>query len=262
MPHYKATKDFDFGALRLRVQAGEVLEHDGTNIHLRGNSQPFAGLTALLDGGFIVPSTTTSTALVKPTAAPAPPPVQSAGPVPAHTNPDKAHQWGSPDFGSTSKVCRVCGVELVSSGGITGNIQADRKNLKYQYRDAYGVFIESMHELPCPVFIGQLGGAVAGTTHRVRKLTNRVETIDERVARLEQENAALRELTEQRQVEALELLRRLTQATEQLAVEARPALPDHSQIIDAFDVIEEAEVVLVKSVEEEVDELLSGVPLD
>lgn len=256
MPVYRTTKDFHLGALRMQIQAGETLEFDGSVVRIRDRTESVPGFAAIIDAG-LVELLEAGTAIARPVAPRRAAPIK---PLPAHTDPDKKHKWESNGLGLSGQTCRTCGVTMQALG-LTSNIQTDRSSLGYQYTDAYGVMIESLTELPCPVFVGHMGGAVAGTTHRVRKLTNRVETIDERVTRLEQENAALREQAGTRQAEALDLLRRLTAATEQLAVESRPALPDHGQIVDVFD-FEEAEVVPVKTLEEEVDDLLADVPLD
>jgi hypothetical protein len=112
-------------------------------------------------------------------------------------------------------VCGVCGVELVSGGTslkggntVVGSIQADQAGLEYVYRDAGGLIITSFEPLSCPIFIGNkpgnMGGAIMESREKIRNLargahqtTYRVETLEQRVDRLERENAVLREAVSQ-----------------------------------------------------------------
>jgi hypothetical protein len=256
---YRVEKDFHFGAIRASLKAGSTLESDGSMVRYRGVEYTSAGLALLVTAGFL--SATETRALpVLHEPAPAAKKVlakpghftsveDKGGGVHAHTQPDKQHIWEGSLYGNGSKTCTVCGVTLKNPD----NIQVDRKSLKFQYVDAYNVSIESLKELPCPTFVGNLGGGVATNTHRTRKLTGRVESIDERLARLEGENQALRDRADKRQEVALDLLARLVTATERLLelgdseVGAR-LLPDHSDIIDA--IVIEPEKVLVPLAEE------------
>lgn len=242
MQTYRATKPFHLGALRTYVQANETLTYDGSVVRVRGLAQPVPGFESLVEAGLVVladPATA-----MQPVAAPTPTP---PAPPPTPPNPDKAHVWEA-EFGSTRKTCRACGVTM------SADIRADRPSLKYRYTDVYGVTIESTTELPCPLFLGDLGGAVAGANLRARRLKIHVESIDDRVARLEAENARLRELTTQRQEEALALLRRLVSRAESLSPVEQPLLADTSQIFDAFDLPdqepERVRIVLDQEVEE------------
>lgn len=254
MPTYKATKAFHFGALRAHVQAGETLEYDGFSVVVfRGRPVNVAGFEAIVDAGLVALADPGSALAVLSTP---PVRVETPAPVPARENPDKAHVWGGGGFGDSGYTCTVCGVSMRATG-LAGDLQVDRPSLGFRYTDAYGVTIDSLTELPCPVFIGQMGGAVAGTTHRVRKLSNKVETIEERVTRLEAENTRFREVTDHRQQEALALLQQLVAQTQSTV--DRPALPDHAQIIDAmsFDEVD-PERIRIKALEEEADELLAS----
>ena len=123
------------------------------------------------------------------------------------------------------------------------NIDVGKPSVGFKYTDAYGVSIHSMKELPCPLFVGDFGGGIANNTHRARKLTGKVENIDQRVERLEQENLILHEQASRRQEVALDLLERLVDAAERLALLGDTELAPHllegqSEIIDAI-VIEE-----------------------
>lgn len=146
--------------------------------------------------------------------------------IPVWSEPPKEHMWGAFPGGRSSpnspawlnggdghssgngQVCGVCGVELVSSGGLTGSIQADQPGMPYMYRDAGGLLISSWVPLPCPIFIGNkpgnIGGAIMDGRVKIRGLSGemhevkwKVEGIEERIARLERENAILREAISQ-----------------------------------------------------------------
>lgn len=126
-----------------------------------------------------------------------PSPVQA--PKPAKADPDRAHEWLSDPWSSSpSKTCRVCGVtERLDL------VRADRKGLKYNYVDAHGVTMSSMNELPCPLYIGDVGGTLADTKVRVRRLDGHLDQTDDRVAKLEKrleqlegDNADLRQQIE------------------------------------------------------------------
>jgi len=111
--------------------------------------------------------------------------------------------------------CACCGVELVSGGPslkggtpVIGSIQADQPGMEYVYRDAGGLLITSFEPLACPIFIGNKPGNVAGAIMMdrvsIRALSGamhtvqyRMEGLEERVARLERDNAVLREAISQ-----------------------------------------------------------------
>ena len=254
MKSYRVLRDVHIGALRKDFRAGDTLQVDarGTHALSRGAWTPVPGLSDLVRVGILAP-TAEETSLVLSKGPPEPlakgsevmtyqgESFKTTPTPPAALNPDKPHVWGGADlFGRGERACRVCGVTCGSlNNPAAGDIQTDRPSFKYRYTDAYGVSIETMTELPCPVFVGQLGGAVAGTTHRVRKLTGKVEGIDERVTRLEEENQDLRVQASRRQEVALDLLSRLVSAAERLATlgdtEVTPSLlVDRGQIIDVL----------------------------
>ena len=268
MPTYIATREFNFGAIRQTLKQGDTVDVSGDIVLFRGTQYKVPGVHGIIGAG-ILKEAGSDTAIVvaqnpqamvlrAPDSQP-PPKAKPDKPAPAHLEPDKPHIWISDGLGINSNTCKVCGCTR-TGGGLWGNIRADKPSMPYQYTDAYGVSIQSMHDLPCPLFIGDMGGAVAGTTHRVRKLKGqvehmdtRVETMDDRLNRLELENIFLREQSARRQEVALSLLGRLVAAAEQLpAGEARTLLlPDHGEIIDILEVEELEKVPVEGSILEE-----------
>ena len=96
----------------------------------------------------------------------------------------KPHVWQQDQWSSTVEMtCKVCGVtwDPMSKG-----------TLNHEYVDAMGRRISSLVELPCPVFIGDTNGAVAETKYRVRMVKDKVESMEERLQRLEDENTNLK----------------------------------------------------------------------
>lgn len=136
-------------------------------------------------------------------------PVMDMDTVPVDTGMKPAdrvpHEWGmdpqdlrsknAPDWlndnGGQTKVCRVCGVTMRSD-----LIRPDRKGMKYHYVDAFGLSLTSMIELFCPTFIGDTNGAVGEAKQRVRHLDVQMETVHDRLDRLEADNQYLREQLE------------------------------------------------------------------
>lgn len=250
MPVYRAMRDFHFGAIRTHLKVGDPVFYDSGVAQFKGRVYDVSsGFNTLVSSGFLSLDPE-ETALL-----PAVPQKRPMGEVvlalkevrkkveskereegralPAHLNPEKEHIWES-GWGGGSQTCKTCGVTMESE-----IIYADKRSLAYTYTDAYGVSIKTLKPLPCPVFVGDLGGGVAENTYRTRKLTGRVESIDERVERLESENAALMVRSERRQEVALDLLERLVRAAERLSAlgdnELGPKLlPDRSDIIDAI----------------------------
>lgn len=228
-------------------------------VTIRHKTYKVAGLDGIIAAGLLEPlhppETTELVALREQSPVRAQPllppkPKEEPKPEPAHKNPDKPHVWEDTLFGNGHSTCKVCGVTR-SGGPGWGNIRADKKSMPYQYTDAYGNSMQSLNELPCPLFIGDTNGALAGNIHRVRKLRGqvegideRVETIDERLARLEQENDLLREQSARRQEVALRLLERIALAAESLpGNEIRQLLlPDPREVIDVLEVEEIGQV--------------------
>ena len=251
MPHFRATRDFLLGGARQTLREGDVVECFENQVTINNKTFKVAGLEGIIAAGLLesltppevsselVPATTMSP--VRAQSLP-PPPKEEVKLVPAHKNPDKPHVWEDDFLGNGAATCKVCGVTR-SGGKGWGNIRADKKSMPYQYTDAYGETMQSLNELPCPLFIGDTNGAVAGNIHRVRKLKGqvegideRVETIDERLARLEHENDLLREQSARRQEVALRLLERIALAAEQIPAEnvRQLLLPDHGEIFDVL----------------------------
>jgi len=63
--------------------------------------------------------------------------------------------------------------------------------MKYRYQDAFGVTFDSMVELSCPTFVGDVAGAAAESKQRIRQLSADLETANQRLDRLEQYNEYL-----------------------------------------------------------------------
>jgi hypothetical protein len=91
----------------------------------------------------------------------------------------REHDWGPwEQFVNTpSRSCRVCGV-----------YQEGRNT----YKDVHGRTIWSTEALACPTFIGDVNGAIAETKEKVRGILDSMETIEQRVTRLEAENVELK----------------------------------------------------------------------
>lgn len=265
---YKVVRGFHFGALRTSLPAGACLESDGATVRYLGKVYSAVGFDQLVAAGFVAPvegERSLPAVVPQSKALPAPrtKPItvastieeKGAG-VPAYLQPDKKHVWETELFGNGEKTCTVCGVTMSNPM----SINVSKQSFKYIYTDAYGVSISTLKELPCPLFVGDVGGGVASNTDRTRRLTGKVESIDERVGRLEAENTELRERADKRQEVALDLLSRLVSAAERL-VElgdteiTHRLLPDQADIIDAI-VVErpERERVPVRALQEESDE--------
>lgn len=113
---------------------------------------------------------------------------------------DVQHQWDDVGGGGAGqqpgwlnsselvKTCRVCGVTMRAD-----LIRADRRGMNFHYVDAFGTAMTSLVELSCPTFLGDVPGAVAETKGRVRNLDCQMETVHDRLDRLEKDNLYLRE---------------------------------------------------------------------
>lgn len=154
-----------------------------------------------------------------------PPPDDAPKPQRPMKVPFKEHDWMT-DWGSSdgSLTCKVCGVTRKSNLFL-----ADKTSFKYHYTDAYDVSIASAEALPCPLFIGQLGGSLAETKIKVRDQNLRlggveadVESIESRLDRLERENAELRIQVEAKQEINLDVL---TDWLKEMAASSRQGLP-------------------------------------
>jgi hypothetical protein len=292
---FRALKDFHLGALRTQLKRGAPIEFNGSVVRFKGQVHVVQGFEQLVEAGFLAPedsgtalsaprSSSTTLALAVPLPELPEVPQGPEGPEEPHErlslsavyggskesleklsrekgagkhaalNPDKKHSWESELMGNGEKTCSVCGCSLNNPM----NIDVGKPSLGFKYTDAYGVSIHSMKELPCPLFVGDFGGGIATNTHRTRKLTGKVGSIDERVSMLERENTHLHEQAARRQEVALDLLERLVSAAERLAVlgdvELAPRLlPDKGDIIDAIIIEElpERELVVLNQEEED-----------
>lgn len=118
-------------------------------------------------------------------------------------------------------VCKVCGVSVR-----TDLVRADRKGMKYHYVDAYGIALTSMVELFCPTFLGDVPGAVGEAKQRVRHLDVQMETVHDRLDRLEADNQYLREQLEAKiQLDVDSLVAWLGQMAKMAATAQLPMAP-------------------------------------
>lgn len=180
--------------------------------------------------------------------------------------PSQQHVWGgggsnAPDWLNNldgGRTCRVCGVtERVDL------IRADRKRAdgsqQIHYTDAHGNNIVSFEELACPTYLGDPGSAAAYAKDQVRKVRGRVddvedqlETVDERLARLESDNDFFRQrLLEQPVLDATMVAEALlliasgrVGGKNVLAERVRALLPDYGEIVpDILRPVLDAEIV-------------------
>lgn len=119
----------------------------------------------------------------------------------------KDHDWGgggrkgftgaylSSRTGDSSTQCLVCGVQYFPNVSHPDKYRGK----SYTYIDAHNLTIISLKELPCPTFVGNVGGAVMDVKGKVKAVTNRVGGVEarvgsteERLAVLEAENLMLR----------------------------------------------------------------------
>lgn len=257
MAVYRATKNFHFGAIRSALKVGDPVFYAEGVVQFRNRAHEMpSGFETLVSSGFLTldpeetsllpdlpqkkPMAEVSAALKEIRKKVEKQERAEAKQLPAHLDPDKEHDWDG-KWGE-GMVCRVCGVSIPQE-----IIYADKPSLGTTYIDAYGVTIRSIKPLPCPVFVGDLGGGVATNTHKTRKLTGKVESIEDRLEVLEVENVALMVRSERRQEVALDLLDRLVRAAERLSAlgDGANLLPDHSDIIDAI-VVDLPEKVLLE----------------
>jgi hypothetical protein len=207
---YRTVKELHVGAIRTTLQPGEVVEFDGNVALVRGQERSIPGLANIIGAGLLVPegqaemvvAKTEPTQIAIPIPLPRPPPEKKEV---AADNPDKPHVWEADLFANGQTTCKVCGVTRTGGSG-WGNIQVDKPSMPWQYTDAYNNTIMSLHELPCPTFIGQTNGAVMGVKVDVRRIKgtvsghgSRLDSVEDRMAYMEAENVALREELERRQ---------------------------------------------------------------
>lgn len=139
---------------------------------------------------------------------------------------EKAHVWEGGWSSDGSMSCKVCGVTLRPNVIMAGN-----SGLNYHYTDAFNKQISSLVPLSCPVFIGDTNGAVAEVKERSRKLKGqvtvvegRVDSVEERLARLERENEALRaEVAAKTNIDVTALVNWLSEMVAQSAAMNQPS---------------------------------------
>lgn len=149
---------------------------------------------------------------------------------------EKAHKWDGAEWGSTDKVCSVCGVtELLGltradmedpSGMVTG-----KKVRMYHYRDAQNKTMSSLIPLACPAFVGDIAGTLGETKQRLRTVTGRVgsvegrvESVEDRVARLEEENVNLRQQVNSDRADVIALVNWLGQMVREHSQRGLPSV--------------------------------------
>lgn len=161
--------------------------------------------------------------------------------IPAPTDPEaskKPHKWGRACSweASQERDCLVCGV-TETPGIIRADMedpsgkQTGKKSRLYHYRDASGKTISSLVPLLCPVYIGDVNGAVAESKQRIRDVTGRVgtvegqvESLDARVERLEQENEDLKAQVSANRMEVVDFVRWLGQMVSEHTRNGLPAV--------------------------------------
>lgn len=222
---YRATRTFNIGDIRQEIPRGEIVqvEPDGVGCFIRGKHYRVQLLGSMISGGFLakvdedeaqLPAVRTP--LLPTVGAPVPKPEElnaQGGKIP-FASPEakvasgirpvanKPHVWDSADWLNSmgGVTCKVCGVTKVSDV-----IRADRMRgdgtQQHHYRDAHGNNITSFEELSCPTYLGDPGSAAALAKEHVRRVRGRVddvevrvETIEERLTRLESENVVLRDM--------------------------------------------------------------------
>lgn len=164
-----------------------------------------------------------------------PPPPQLPGPsAPGPT--ETSHRWEACSWEANGeRQCLVCGcseVPLVRAdmedrrGSQTG-----KKSRLYHYRDARGNTISSLIPLACPVYLGDVNGAVGEAKQRIRNVTGRVDTVegrveglDARLARLEAENEALRAQVQANQADVGAFVQWLGQMVAEHSARGLPAV--------------------------------------
>lgn len=197
---YKTLREFHHGSLRKQVPVGALLEYNPQDKTVKYNGESYTGFVpeALLSNKYIEVTTT-------------PPTVYNTEQPPPHEKPKLtpiawvSHKWdtsfnGTIELGYGRRTCTHCGVTEDTSATLT-----DKTALKYIYTDAYGVSIHTMEPLPCPTFLGHVGGATAAnkqsikavtanvleTKETVNKIDQRVLSVEDRILALEEENKAL-----------------------------------------------------------------------
>lgn len=205
---YRATRTFHIGQIRSDIAKDTVVWVKGLTLQINGTEHHVEMLPKILVAGWLAPTE------VQPQL-----PVQYEEPSPQEPNttipfaskeaakvdgqkvaPLRQHVWESGWLnGDDGPTCKVCGVTL-----LTQVIRADRQrgngSQQYHYRDALNNLVTSPTELSCPVFLGDPGSAaiqtkevVRNVKHQVEGIDIRVESVEERLGRLEAENELLQQ---------------------------------------------------------------------
>lgn len=249
---YRATRSINLGQIREDLRPGDIIDFDGVLTRVRGKEHRIANTGVLIMSGWLVPA---DAPLVPVMTPPPPPPAPAPSgpakpeerhPVLASMSPEakeadgkrpkanQQHVWGggpnSPDWlnslDSGGRTCRVCGVtenpSLIRADRMRGNGKQ-----QFHYVDAHGNAITSFEELSCPTYLGDPGSAAAIAKEHVRRVRGRVdeidgklETVDDRLDKLEADNEFLRQrLLEQPILDA-------NMVAEALLIIAQKARPD------------------------------------
>jgi len=251
MKTYRATTKFHLGQIRQDVQKGDVVVYDGRNARIQGTWHEMPMVGRAIIAGWLEPAEDivlpehemAVSAKTAPVAAyePEPLPPPKPEPIQAWKDPTKPHVWEADLYSGTSrKTCKICGV-TVEGGPGWGNIDVGKKGLLYTYTDVYNVSIQSMKQLSCPVFIGQTGGAIAEVKENVRhiqhdafQISNRMDSAEERVARLEGEIASLRQQLIEQPSRLIEMLNEAIKTGQPLQI--APLVEDFSEEFHAMPV--------------------------
>lgn len=218
---YRVTKDLSLGQIRRVFQVGETIEFNGSMTRINGVEHRISTIDLIINNKWLVPVYEETAITI---AAPQLPAVVIEKPV-EKTEPlvripfaskeakeadgvrpvaNKPHVWSGGGVGDwlnseDGPVCKVCGVTK-----LTNLIRADRTRgdgkQQHLYRDATGNLLTSLEELSCPTYIGDPGSAAALAKEHVRRVRGRVdeidgklETVDDRLTRLEEDNEFLRQ---------------------------------------------------------------------
>jgi hypothetical protein len=163
--------------------------------------------------------------------------------IPTHLHPNKKHVWESELLGNGEKTCARCGVTMHNPL----SVNVSKKSLSYTYTDAYGVQISSLKELPCPLFVGDVGGGIANNTYRTRTLRkdlndvgSEVDVLKERMRLLEERNLMLEEFLreklgpEAREIQVIDVDPGEVAATPQISEEMdlEPPTENHPELVE------------------------------
>lgn len=161
----------------------------------------------------------------------------------------RPHKWSSDWSSDGSSTCSVCGLSSYPN-----TIDVDKIGQGTRYVDAHRVEIYLKDEPSCPTYIGSLGGATWTTKEKVQKVEGRVESVEERLDRLEAENEAMRMAMAQRPIVDAEVLVGILRQIADLARQQSPRglLETERVIIDIgeFEIVERELVFATEETED------------